>query len=239
MCEQAAPATNLPPPFESRSGRTWTRGRPGLSRLLPVLGVWLLTGCASVTHVRPVPRGALVAEASAGGPFALVSGIPVPLPLTSVGATYGVLDRLSVHGHVQPSSLMFGALGGDVGATGLLLEEQGARPALAASGQVNVLTDFRTASWWSADASLTASWLLGERWMPYVTATGQMDFLNRLFHVAPGVGAQVRLDRWTLQAEARLYAPTRRSDIAAVPYVGVAGHGAFGLVLGAGYRFGR
>jgi hypothetical protein len=133
---------------------------------------------------------------------------------------------------------MFGALGGDVGATGLLLREQGAWPVLAASGQVHVLTDLRTDSWWSADASLTASWLLGERWMPYVTTTGQLDFLNRLFHVAPGVGAQVLLDRWTLQAEARLYAPTRRSDIAAVPYVGLAGHGAFGLVLGAGYRFG-
>jgi hypothetical protein len=218
MREQANPTTKFP--------------------ALPALGLLLLTGCASITHVRPVPRGAVVAEVSAGGPLVQVGGGAIPLPLTSVGATYGLLERLSLHGHVQPSPLMFGALGGDVGATGLLLEERGARPALAASGQVHVLTDFRTASWWSADASLTASWLLGGRWMPYVTATGQVDFLNRLFQVAPGVGAQVLLERWTIQAEARLYSPTRRSDIAAVPYVGLAGHGAFGLVLGAGYRFG-
>ena len=218
MREQANPTTTFP--------------------ALPALGLLLLTGCASVTHVRPVPRGAVVAEVSAGGPLVQVGGGAIPLPLTSVGATYGLLERLSLHGHVQPSPLMFGALGGDVGATGLLLEERGARPALAASGQVHVLTDSHTASWWSADASLTASWLLGGRWMPYVTATGQVDFLNRLFQVAPGVGAQVLLERWTIQAEARLYSPTRRSDIAAVPYVGLAGHGAFGLVLGAGYRFG-
>ena len=235
MCEQAAQRADVLHRPGSRSGRVWNGGPAGLS-LLAALSL-MLTGCASITHVRPVPRGALVAEASAGGPLAQV-GIPIPLPLTSVGATYGLLERLSVHAHVQPTPLLFRALGGDVGATGLVWEQREALPALTASGQVNVLTDFRTASWWTADASLTASWLLGERWMPYVTATGQVDFLNQLFHLAPGVGAQVLLDRWTLQAEARLYAPTRRSDIAAVPYVGLAGHGAFGLVLGAGYRFG-
>ena len=237
MCEQAARKAEGGTRPSPRMGSAGNGGPAGLSRLLPVLGPLLFTGCASITHVRPVPRGALVAEASAGGPLAQV-GVPIPLPLTSVGATYGLLERLSVHAHVQPSPLLFQALGGDVGATGLVWEQREARPALTASGQVNVLTDFRTASWWTADASLTASWLLGGRWMPYVTTTGQWDFLNSLFHLAPGVGAQVLLDRWTLQAEARLYAPTRRSDISAVPYVGLAGHGAFGLILGAGYRFG-
>lgn len=198
----------------------------------------LAGGCGLTTHVRPVPKGALVAEASVGGPIALV-GAPVPLPLTSVGASYGLHERLAVHGHLQPTPLLLGVLGADAGLTGLLLEEEGWRPALAATGQGYVYTDFgRTAAWWFADASLTASWLLDGRWLPYATLTGQADFLNGLVTVAPGVGAQVLLGPWALQAEARLYAPTRRTDVSAVPYVSAGGRGAFGLVLGASYRFG-
>ncbi|MCI0573936.1 MAG: hypothetical protein L0Y66_24655 [Myxococcaceae bacterium] len=199
----------------------------------------LLTGCGVATHVRPVPKGAWVAEASVGGPLVQL-GAPVPLPLSSVGATYGLLEGLSVHGHLQPSPLLFGALGADAGATVLLLPEAGAVPALAATGQASVVTDFgRTAAWWYADTSLTASWLLGGRWMPYATVTGQVDFLNGQFQLAPGAGAQLLLERWTLQAEARLYAPGRRTDVSAVPYVTAGGRGAFGLVLGASYRFGH
>lgn len=207
-----------------------------VGRRLPLL-LSLLTGCASLTHVRPVPRGALVAEASVGGPLVQLGDVPLPLPLTSVGVTYGALDRLSLHAHVQPSALLLGALGMDAGATGLLLAQTGAWPALVASGQAQVLTDGRTGAWASADASLTASWLLSEHWLPYVTLSGQVDFLNRLVQTAPGLGLQVQLGPWTIQAETRLYAPTRRSDIAAVPYVGLAGHGALGVVLGASHRF--
>lgn len=224
--------------LQKNEGSGPAAGKRGVVRAGFLLVLGLLTGCATLTHVRPVAPGALVAEAAVGGPLVQLGTVPVPLPLTSLGATYGLLERLSLHAHVQPSPLLFGAIGGDVGATGLLLAQREGWPALAASGQVNVLTDLRTGAWWSADASLTASWLLQDRWLPYVTLTGQGDFLNRLFQIAPGAGAQVVLGPWTLQAEARLYAPTRRSDLAAVPYVGFAGRGAFGLMFGAGYRFG-
>jgi hypothetical protein len=166
-------------------------------------------------------------------------GVPVPVPLASVGATYGLLENLSVHGHVQPHPLLFGALGLDAGVTGLLLAQEGWRPALAATGQTQLYTDFfRTAAWWFADTSLTASWLLEERWLPYATLTGQLDFLNGRATVSPGVGAQLLLGAWTVQAEARLYAPSVRTELSGLPYVGAWGQGAFGLVLGASYRFG-
>ncbi len=91
----------------------------------------LLTACSTVHGVRPVGKGAVEIDASLGGPVTELFGAPVPLPLTTVGATVGVSDRTNVHAAVHPTGLaLFGVVAADVGASTQLLPDEGARPRL-------------------------------------------------------------------------------------------------------------
>lgn len=201
---------------------------------LAVLG----TGCGLATHVRPVPKGRVQLEASVGGPMADV-GAPIPLPLSTVGASYGLLDRMDVHGHVHLTPLAFFNVPGlDVGATYLALEEQGSVPAVAVTSRLYAFSNLRDGTLTYGDLSATASWLLARRWLTYGSLTGMVDFLDGRFMWSPAIGEQVLLGSWSLQLEARYYDPTYRSASSAVHWVSAGGYGAFGVVLGAGFRFG-
>ncbi|MFN7142413.1 MAG: hypothetical protein ACK4YP_01455 [Myxococcota bacterium] len=93
--------------------------------------VALTTACSTVHGVRPVGRGVVEVDASLGGPVTELFGAPVPLPLTTVGATVGVSDRTNVHAAVHPTALaLFGLVAADVGASTQLLAQEGARPRL-------------------------------------------------------------------------------------------------------------
>jgi len=100
-------------------------------RLLPA--ALLFTACSTVHGVKPVGKGALAVEASLGGPFVELYGAPVPLPLTTLGATYGVTDLVDVHAAVHPTATAaFNLIGLDAGVSGQLMAPEGARPRLMA-----------------------------------------------------------------------------------------------------------
>ena len=48
-------------------------------------------------------------------------GLTIPIPLTTVGAGYGLQDNLTLHGHLHTTSLLYGTLQMDAGATYALL----------------------------------------------------------------------------------------------------------------------
>lgn len=203
-----------------------------------LLGALLVvtTGCGVATRVRPTPKGSLAIEAAAGGPL-VNAGAPIPLPLSSVGAAYGLTERLDVSAHLQLTPLAaFGVWGADVGASYLALEQASARPAVTVGLRGYGFTDFKSGLWPYADATATASWKLGDRWTPFVTLTGMYAAVDRRVLWSPGAGVQVRLGRFELTGELRWYDPTYRPGGTVVPWIAPGGAGALGLVLGGQYR---
>jgi hypothetical protein len=93
----------------------------------------LATGCSTVHGVRPLGKGAVQVEASLGGPITEVYGAPIPLPISTIGATFGVSDRTDVHAALHPTGLaLFGLFAADAGVSYELLPPHGARPRLMA-----------------------------------------------------------------------------------------------------------
>ncbi|MFZ5481246.1 MAG: hypothetical protein ACOZNI_31090 [Myxococcota bacterium] len=72
----------------------------------------LLAGCSTVHGVRPLEAGQWAVEGSVGGPITEVYGAPIPLPISTVGAAYGLDGRTDLHAAVQTGALAFFGLGG-------------------------------------------------------------------------------------------------------------------------------
>jgi len=194
-------------------------------------------GCGHTSPVRPTPKGQLQLQADMGGPIASW-GVPFPAPHLTAGASYGVADRLDVHAHAHLTPLLVGLAGLDVGSTYLLLEQSGAIPALSGTARLLGFTDFRQSAAYF-EATATASYLVGERLLPYASVTGFAQFAGGPLLVSPAAGAQLWFGELGLQAEARWFAPDYPTERAVIPWVGVAGQGALGLVLGIRWRPGE
>ena len=190
-----------------------------------------VSGCGLNAHVRPVDKGTVAIEAAVGGPAVLLSGAPVPLLLSTVGARVGLIDRLDISLHTHVTTLAaFGLFGLDLGLGWLVFEQKGLRPALDLSARFYVFTDFVQAQS-AVEVSGSASWLVGEHVMPYLTFTVYVDALAGAAHLAPGIGAEFRIGRFAIIPEIRWYAPETSTRGASVPWLSP-GYGAFGLVLG-------
>lgn len=210
--------------------------RRGRGALL-ALALALAPACGLSTRVRPVPAGALAVEGSVGGPAAVV-GAPVPLPLSTLGVAYGLLPRLDVSAHTHLTTLFLNQVAGfDLGVTGLWLEQAGARPALASTLRGYVFTDFRAGALGYLDATVVASWQLAPAWLLFAQLAGQADLTALAVDPLLGVGAEWHLERTTVQAELRWYAPQRDTRRSAVPWLSPFKQGVVGLQLGVRYDF--
>lgn len=215
---------------------------PGVKRAAPlILPLLLATGCGLTTQVRPVPRGAVQVEGALGGPLVRVGPV-IPAPLSTVGARYGVAERVDVAAHAHLTSISFGVAGLDVGGSWLALAQDGAIPALSLGGRVygftSVLASRHAPPRAYLEVSPTVSYLLGERFLSYASATGLVQLAGGRPLLSLAVGEEVRLRRWGVQLEARWYQPDYATQFNAADWQGVAGMGALGAVLGVSYRFG-
>ena len=71
-----------------------------------VLAAALLVGCGHTAKLRPAPQGQVLVDVEVGGPFARVGKDLALLPLSAVGASWGVADRSS-HRPTHASHLCF------------------------------------------------------------------------------------------------------------------------------------
>ena len=196
----------------------------------------MLSGCGLSTQVRPTPKGVLVAEASVGGPAALLGGAPVPLPLSAVGVSWGFSDRSDLSTHLHVTTLIAQKVAGfDVGSTWLIGEAAGIRPAVSFGWRGYLFTDFDSEALGFVDTGLTASWNLSRRLVPFVNVIAQLSSLGLAVDVSPAIGTQIRFSRFTLQVELRWFAPNRNARGASVEWLSPYKFGAVGLVLGGRY----
>lgn len=122
-----------------------------------------LLACSASHGVRPIGQGNHAIEASLGGPIARLYGKPVVIPLSSVGWRYGLHDRSDLHVRLQPTTAgLFGVVAGDVGASWLLVDQVGRRPALVTEGSLyGAFGSGGVRAYGELEA--LASWKLGER----------------------------------------------------------------------------
>jgi hypothetical protein len=192
------------------------------------------TGCGLATHVRPTPKGQVELEAALGGPAAEVGGVPVIIPLSTVGASYGVIDRLDVSAHLHLTSLLLRTAGLDLGVTGLLVEQTD-WPAFAISLRGYGFTDFTSFQPY-AELDITGSYRFWEYFLVYGSAGAVGDYQG-VGHATAALGLQLRLEHWSFQLEGRWYDITYDTRYASIQWLSLDGRGATGVTLGASYRF--
>lgn len=212
----------------------------------------LLPACSTTHGIRPVGKGAVRVEGSLGGPVTMVFGAPIPLPLTTVGATVGATDTTDVHAAVHPTAaLLFGLGAGDVGVSQQLLENDGGRPRLM--GDLTLTYAFGDRDPTSGDdggfrgfvqPSVTASWDWGKD-RQCSAYTGLTAFLEpaEAFHWLGGVYGGNRFavgkaKRGHLDVELKWLDPWASSEPIVPEFVTPGNLGALELQFGYGYRFG-
>lgn len=208
-----------------------------------LLSCLALAACSTVHGVRPVGKGAVVVDASLGGPITELFGAPVPLPLTTLGATVGVSDTVDVHAALHPSAIgLFGLATADAGASVQLLAPTGARPRLmtdltlvGAAGDVDPAGapgGFRL----FARPTLTASWDWGKE--KRSTVYGSLGGFLQPFPEFHALGTVAVGNRWalskrtTLTTQLEWIAPYASSEMLAPHYYAPGDLGAVSFQLG-------
>ena len=210
----------------------------------------LLAGCGTLTSARPLSPGEHVVGVTVGGPLVDAGFAKTPLPMALVQGRSGVAllaDRpLDVDYGLNITGLPFGVLALHGGASYLLADQAGARPALAVTERVFFLDnhlDLRK------DAALRASHLVSQteligswdtaRALLYLGVGQYTDAREPHLLLTPSVGVSAHLGaRWALQVEYRHFAINQRRVMANPAWLSLTPTGASGLSLSASRRLG-
>ncbi|MEO5928371.1 MAG: hypothetical protein ABIR47_00425 [Candidatus Kapaibacterium sp.] len=197
----------------------------------------VVAGCAAHTALEPVGKGNLDMNAGLGGPIVAAFGTHIPIPYLTVGANYGVDDRIDISGNLHLLSLAYSLAGVDAGGTWYPVINDGPVPTLALGARLTAFASlkrdiderFRIVP----TLTSTAAWRLG----PGLIFTGldlTIPLTRQTYDTAavavilsPAIGY-----RWNLGARTRLYTELRwqavnvRSDQLAAEYSHPGGYGA-------------
>lgn len=219
--------------------------------LLPLTGV---LGCATLTGARPLDRGQHEIGASLGGGMVMLGDSPIPLPNVLVQGRSGIAaplgHALDLNYGLDLTGLAFGVVPVEVGADWLLLDQGGAIPAVALTDRVWAATNapglpFKSnpeLEFWGMDQiEVDASWLLHAQ-LVYVGVAEYLDFAEPKLALSPALGARfdpspAHPGGLQIQAETRWYGVNLHKDLDTVRWVG-GGQGIFGASLGVSWILG-
>lgn len=119
--------------------------------------------CAPSRYVEPLKHKELAVGISFGGPVIDFGG-PIPIPLTSIDAGYGIDTNLTVFAALHTTSLFFGDFQTDFGMTYRFLKQKKYIPNLSVSPSINIIKSFSEDAFklWPV-LDLNAYWNYGER----------------------------------------------------------------------------
>ncbi len=209
-------------------------------RTLTILAVSAFAMGCSVTHpVRVLDEGATRVTASVGGPLIPYHGATIPVPYLTAGAARGITSTRTAFGDVHLLMGTFGVLGANGGMAWKVRNQEGPRPEVTLLGQAYLFTDLHSMSTARLfpDAAAVASYQLGDTWLTYGSVDIMGDPWQKRFLLTPALGGQ--WEAWSgirLQLEMKWMAAnidTRHGIFEG--RTSLAGHGAVGLFLGAGY----
>jgi hypothetical protein len=84
---------------------------------------FLLQFCAPSRYVKPLDKNQKAVSFSFGGPLIKYAGGAIPLPFSTLGYGHGITDRCTAFGNLHTTSLLFGNVQLDAGATFGLLDK--------------------------------------------------------------------------------------------------------------------
>jgi hypothetical protein len=204
--------------------------------------VLLVSACGTVAAVRPLHKGQSSLGLSFGGPVARVAGLDIPMPYAVARYRYGLNDQAGVYAGAHLLVATMGVVGLEGGISYHFLNQKSWIPTVGGSiGFVGLIRPGHPDQAFFPQLDLSASWLFADKVLAYVGSQSMYQVSDKPYVVlAPFVGGQVDLGpKFSLGAEAKWYAPTEPTKPRNVDYkLGIAGKGAVGFVLGAGYKFG-
>jgi hypothetical protein len=210
----------------------------------------IFVACNSTRVVKTLEKGEQQLTGSLGGPAIVFSGVPMPIPLSSVGYAVGLDTGLTFAGGLNTTSLLFGNAQVDLTLGINAFKTENEKFGLTISPGLNLFYGFN-----GGDFSLYPQ-LEGVVWKEY----GEK---NKLFF--GGLGTWVELDRekahgevqvhelmpyitlghqftgkkWNVQLEARYIGFTYPNDNIVVDYLGPFSTGTSGIYFGVSRKLGK
>ena len=199
----------------------------------------ILASCGPSKFVEPIAHKQLSIGGHFGGP-ALDYGAPLPLPITALELGYGLDTNITVFGSLHTTSMFFGNIQTDFGATFKLLNQNKFSPNVSISPGFNFIYSFsgKTAKFWpTLDAN--AYWNYGKN-KSYIYCG-----FNNYFELSKTMANdQAQASHWLFNphghgqftAEIKWLGPNHINNYAFIPYYTAQGsNGALGIYLG--YRW--
>ncbi len=206
-------------------------------------------GCSTTHGIRPIGKGSVGVDASIGGPITQVFGAPIPLPLSTIGATVGVTDTTDVHAAFHPTAAaMFAVAAFDLGASQQLLAPSGARPRLmadltllGAGGDLDPDQRPEGGFRFFFQPSVLASWDYGKvgQHSFYTGVTGFFEAAEA-FHGLGGfiIGSRLGVGRSHVDIEMKWLNPWDNNTNIVPEFSAPGNQGAVTVQIGYGFRFG-
>jgi hypothetical protein len=208
---------------------------------LPMLILLTVVRCGTVTAVTPLHRGESALAVSLGGPVASIAGMNIPMPYAVARYRYGLNDHAGIYagGHLLAAAR--GIVGLDFGFSYHFLAQKGWVPTVGTSAGLTAFIQPGGDDALFPQLDLVASYRLGKRFLTYFGSQSMYQFASAPTVVlAPFVGGRWQAnDRFSLNLEAKWYAPTEHTHPRNVNYtLPIGNHGDVGFVLGANWSFG-
>jgi hypothetical protein len=100
--------------------------------------------CAAHTNLEPVGKKNLSANVSFGGPIVEAFGAKIPVPYTTVGANYGLDNRVDLNGNFHLITLPYKILGFDFGPTWFPIIKNGKVPVIGLQPRLLALLSLKS-----------------------------------------------------------------------------------------------
>ncbi|MDH5544687.1 MAG: hypothetical protein OEZ43_03775 [Gammaproteobacteria bacterium] len=204
--------------------------------------------CTNSRVVKPLHTGQLEAGLDVGGPIFRFGDNFIPMPLSSLSASYGLKPDLTLYGGWHTTAAAYGVAQIDLGVLKEILPPDGMLPGVSFAPALNLMVDrweFAYAAYPSIDMNLY--WLAFEgpdyfyvgmaNWFELRQARAHGE--DQPTHWVPALHAGYSWlpGRLRLTAEAKYLAPFSSNKNIAVEYLGPLDYGTLGIYLSMGYRF--
>lgn len=205
-----------------------------------IIALLILWNCAPSRYVKPLAKNQSAASFSFGGPLIKFSGAPIPIPFSTLGYGYGITTQVTAYGNLHSTSLLFGNLQLDAGATVQLYKKENkfgltASPALQLAYNVRNKTGFRI--WPSADVNTyfhfnqKPSYLYAgtNSWFELSGLKAHNEIQQR--RVLPNIqlGYVIVKTKWQHQFECKYLGIGIPNLPGVVDYIGISGKGSLGI----------
>lgn len=220
-----------------------------IASMLLIAIVVYATSCAPARYVRPLQKGQKAISGTFGGPVIGFAGLTIPMPLTSFGFGYGLKENLTLQSSLHTTSLLFGVIHLDAGATYGILKPDGWKPGLSVTPALNFTVDTwegQAKLWPLLDVNAYWEYSKNKEHYAYVGVQNWFELSSSKAHGEkvsdhwlPNIqlGHVLSKEKLDFTVEMKYLAPNVQSQELIVDYKSVGQTGAIGIYIGIVRKF--